>query len=507
MVQKVDSNITGLRFAEEESLKTLPASPVWHVLEPNSYTDFGGRVSTVSRNPINSSRQRKKGVVTNVEASGGFNQDLTMNNTTRLLQGFFFADIREKKKSAPMNGTAQAITSVTSGTKKFAAAANMTGYLTGHLVKASGFTSAGNNSVFTAASNSTGTELTVVEAVVTEASPPAAATLEVVGFQFPSADVDVTMNGSLVRLTSTATDMTTLGLIAGEWIYLGGDAAGTTFANNGGFARIGKLAATYIEFDKTDWTGSAEVGTGKTIRIFFGSVLKNESNVSLIKRRTLQLERTLGSDDNGVMSEYLIAAVPNEFTLDYKESDKVTIDMTFVALDNEQRSGAIGVKSGSRPTLSPAAAFNTSSDLARIKLALVSENDPAPVSLFAFATDMKLSIKNNVSVNKALGVVGGFDTSAGTFEVGGNMTAYFADIAAVQAVRNNSDVTVDVILQKKNAAMLFDIPLLGLGDGRLNVQQDQAIKIPLETNAAESKFAHTLLFQSFAYLPDAAGGV
>ena len=77
----------------------------------------------------------------------------------------------------------------------------------------------------------------------------------------------------------------------------------------------------------------------------------------------------------------------------------------------------------------------------------------------------------------------------------------------MQAVRNNSDVTVDIVMLKKNLALLWDIPLLSLGDGRLAVEQDQAITLPLENNAAESKFGHTLLFQSFSYLPDVAGGV
>lgn len=509
MANKIDSNVTGLRFAEESSLRTLPGSPVWYPLEPNSYADFGGQISTVARNPINPSRQRKKGVTTDLDASGGFNQDLTFDNTTRLLQGFFFADIREKKTTAPMNGTATPITGVTSASKTFAAASGLTGFLANQLVMAKGFSVAANNGLKTVSAASTATAVVTVEALVDEAVPPATAKLTSVGYQFASATADIVMNGSLVRLNraSGTVDLTTLGLIAGEWVYVGGDSVASQFTNNKGFARINVIAATYIEFDKVSWTPVAEVGASKTIQLFFGSVLRNEADPTLIKRRTFQLERTLGSDANGVMSEYLVGAVPNELTLNIAQADKVTMDLTFVAVDNEQRTGTLGVKAGTRPTLAPGSAFNTSSDFSRIKLALASNTDAAPTPLFAFATEMSISINNNVSPNKALGVLGAFDTSAGTFEVAGNTTAYFADVTAVQAVRNNSDVTVDVIMLKKNLALLWDIPLLSLGDGRLAVEQDQSITLPLETNAAESKFGHTLLFQSFSYLPDIAGGV
>lgn len=502
MANKVDSNVTGLAFAEEQTLRALPVTPVWYPLEPNSYKDFGGQIATVARNPINPSRQRKKGVTTDLDASGGFTQDLTLTNSTRLLQGFFFADAREKPSTAKLTAAAIPLTSVSA--TQLLAAAGLATFLTGHIVLVSNLGTASNNGLKTVTASAAGS-ITTAEALTAEASPPAAAKVEVVGFKFPAASVAITMVGGLPRMTSATTDLTTLGFVRGEWIYVGGDGgAGNKFVNNNGFARINQIAVGYLEFDKTSWTPLAEVSTGLTISIFMGLVIKNESAANLIKRRTYNVERTLGSDADGVMSEYLVGAVPNELTVNMPQAEKITMDLSFVAVDNEQRTGLVGVKTGTRVTLPPSDAFNTSNDFSRIKMSLVSAANAAPTPLFAYCTELSLNINNNVTPNKAVGVLGAFDTSAGTFEVGGKLTAYFADVTAVQAVRDNSDVTLDMVMVKNNTGLLWDIPLLSLGDGRLSVEQDQPITLPLDTNAAESKFGHTLLFMSFAYLPTAA---
>lgn len=504
MADKQDSNLTGLRYAEETSLKVLPGSPVWQLLEPNSYSDFGGQLTTVARNPINASRQRKKGTVTDLDASGGFNQDLTMNNLTRLMQGVLFSNAREKYTTAPLNAAAIAFTSVTSGTKTYAAASGLGTVLVGALLMASGFTNAGNNGLKTVASRTAGT-IVVVETAVTEASPPAAAKLVTVGFQLGSATSAITANGNLRRLTDSATDFTTLGLVAGEWVWVGGDGAATRFTVAGAFlGRVATITAGYLEFDKLSTDVAAEAGTGKTIQLFLGMVIRNEQDPNLIVRRTYNVERSLGNDGTGTMSEYLVGAVANEFTLNIPQADKVNADFTFTALDNEQRNGTTGLKSGTRPNPTAEEAINTSSDVTRIKLSLVDNTDSFVSPLFAYATEVTLTINNNVSPNKAVGVLGGFDTTTGTFEVGGSITAYFANVEAVQAVRNNLDITLDIFLQRPNSAFLFDIPLLSLGDGRLNVEQDAPITLPLENNAAESKFGYTLLIQSFQYMPSIA---
>lgn len=508
MVNKIDSNATGLRFAEEASLKVLPGSPVWYPLEPNSYNDFGGNLSTVARTPINASRQLLKGSVTDLDASGGFNTDLTQSNLTRLLQGFFFAHIREKYTNQPIKstGTAFDVEAVASGAK-YTATAGLDSFLPLHLIYASGFSSSANNGLAKVATASA-TELAVTGLTLVDETPPDGAKIQAVGYEFASATLDVVISGGLTRLNraSGAVDFTTLGLIPGEWVYVGGDAVGNTFANapNNGFARIKSVAVTYIEFDKTETTWTAETGTGKTIRIFFGNVIKNEDQLADIITKSYQLERTLGQDDDGTMSEYLEGAIANQLTLTIPTANKVTADLSFVACDFTQRTGVVGVKAGDRPENTVADMFNTTNDVRRIKMNVLDATDPNPTALFGYVTDFSLTINNNVSPIKAIGVLGAFDISAGNFEVSGNVTAYFSDVAAIQSLKDSASVTVDMILSKNNAGVVVDIPLLTLGDGRLNIQQNEPVTLPLSINAAQNSNNYTMLFNEFPYLPTAA---
>lgn len=431
-INKIDSNTVGLRIAEEECLKLLPVAPVWNPFEPNSFSDFGTQTTLVARNPINPSRQRKKGVVTDIEASAGFNSDLTFLNMQNILQGFMYADTRIKASYTATGA---------SGDLKISAPA-----------------------------------------------------------------------GSFPSLTSTVLDFTTLGLIPGEYIFIGGDTPTNAFVNdeNNGFKRVRSVTAHAIVFDKSFNPMATEAGAGLTIALYFAKVLKNETG-PLIKRRSYQLERTLGSLDgqNPPQSEYVIGAVPNELTMTFASADKVTADLTFLACGGETRTQGQGLKTGTRPSIVEADAFDTSTDLQRVRLMEVALDDEAPSPLFGFVLESTLTLGNNASGNKALGVRGNFDVTAGTFEVGGSITAYFTDVAAVAAVQNNADVTLDYTFVKDNKGIIIDIPLMALGDGRPNVELDQPIMLPLTPMAASgakvvSTMDHTLLWCFFDSLPDLA---
>ena len=96
----LDSNATGLRYTVEKCPGELEADPVWFAAEPNSYSDFGAKLTTQTRNVISESSQLQKGVITDLEASCGFNQDLTHDNFQRLSLGFFRTNGRTKPGSS-----------------------------------------------------------------------------------------------------------------------------------------------------------------------------------------------------------------------------------------------------------------------------------------------------------------------------------------------------------------------------------------------------------------------
>lgn len=497
---KIDSNETSLNIAEEETLRVLPVTPTWRSFEPNEYDDFGGELTLLARNPINRSRQRKKGSITDLDANGGFNQDFTQYNMQWILQGYMFADLREKVNSAVSAVTADGYT-----------VADVAGFSAGQLIFASGFSTLTNNGIKTVAGTDTN-EITVAGLAVEGATPNGK--INTVGRVGASGDLDIDTTGPWPRLTSAVLDFTTLGLIPGEWLYIGGDAAGTSFATagNNGFKRIRSVTANAIEIDVSTENMATEDGAGLTVHLYFGRVLKNELG-ALIKRRSYQLERQLGNPDtaapNDFQAEYLVGAVPSEFSLNIEQADKINADMSFVALDNEQRTRAVGLKTGNRVVTQEGDAYNTSSDFSAMRLAIVTPGNPNPVPLFGYLTDLTLSINNNLTVNKAVAVLGGFEVTAGTFEVSAEATAYFSTVEAVQAVRNNENVQLFAAVAKNNAGFIVDLPLTALGNARLDVEQDEPIMLPLQIDAATAALLnpntdYTLMWVFFDYLPTRA---
>lgn len=512
-VNKISSNDTDLLVCEEVcpgELDATAANRKFFYREPNSYQGIGGNITSVARQVINRLRKNKKGTITDIEASAGWAEDFTQNNMVNLLQGFFVKSAHEKYNLHPMllSATPNPCVDVEAGNGIYNVTSTLaTSIYVGDLVKTTGFTNSVNNTMALVTGVTT-TELdTDNSASVVESSPPTYANIRVVGHQFASGDLVATVVSNKLVLTSSAYDMTQLNLKVGEWIFIGGDSAGTQFANGTGYARVYAISATAITCDKVAGLAVADAGAGKTVRIFFGTYLRDAITANEIVERTYLIQRNLGEDANGTQAQVIVGAYANEFALKVPSNSKLEADLSYVAMDEILFEGTDTLPSAvSGVQLFPALgeeAYNTSSSMLRMKMSLV-EDSLSPSEMFGFATDLNINISNGYTLDKAVGVIGAIGASPANFTVSGSVTAYFQTVAAQQALIDNADVTIDAIFAQDNAGFIYDIPLLSLSGGVPNVAFNEPITIPLEQSAAESALGHTLAYCNFPYLPTVA---
>lgn len=493
MPDRNDANKTGLLYALESTL-AVRSSPVWKTLEPNTYPDFGGEYTKVARNPINASRQRLKGNITDLDAVGGFNQDLTVNGIYDLLPGFFFAD---------WDLTAEEVVTGVDDAADDYDVASTTGFLSGSLIWASNFPVAGNNGLTDVTGIVADTSVEVSKDLAAD-TPTADSQIKVVGHQAAADDIDVANVASgLGDYTSTILDFTTLGLAVGQWIFVGGDAAATTAlstAGNNGFKRISAIAANTLSVDKSEGTMANETSSGsRTLQIFFCDYLKNQNDPANIVRKTFTLERTL--DAGG--AEYIEGAVPNTLGINIGSADKISVDLNFAATNygTNTAGNELSENEGTKETLVSEEFFNSSSNIGRVSIYDATNN----TALAAFVTELNIQIDNGVTPAKAVATLGAFDMTTGDFTVTGTTEAYFGDVSLQDAVRTNVDVTIDIAMVVNNAGHVWDIPLCTVSDGKNNVEKDASILTPLTIDAAkDADFSTTLALSHFTYLPDLA---
>lgn len=512
VISKIDSNATSTFIAEEECLKVLPGvdgqDAVWQNLEIDEFGTFGGEVETLARNPISQSRQNKKGGVVDKNASAAFTLDFTKSNLNKWLQGFFFADARQAPSTAPFNGVHIPITAVEADGYTGVGIHHL--FNTGDIVMAQGFANPDNNGMKVVETTPQDTITLVAGTALTpDAAPAEAAVLARVGAQLPADYVNFEIIGGLPALVApTGQELDSYGtLFPGKWVFIGGDDPNSRFAKNVGFARVLSVSETQIVFDDTTFKPEAESGVGKSIQLFTGNVIKNEDDPDLIKLRSYQLERVLGKGGfNDYQAEYVVGAVANNITVNIENSTKVTAELEYVGLDTDYRNGNVdNLRKPGKRLPAPGEQFvNAGDNVYRMKMQLVDETTSDGKPLFAYLRSATIAIGNGVTPDKAVGEIGGFGVSLGNFEVTGEAVAYFQTVEALRAIQESADASFNIICAVQNAGFIFDIPLLTIGSGGVQVAKNEPVLLNVENNGAENKHGYTLLYQWFDYLPNVA---
>ena len=501
MVDRISGSNTGLAIAVEESANTLPTTPKWFAKEPNTYSATGSTVKTAPRNFINAGKKIQKGPVVDKDSQFGYNEDLTFDNAQLELEAFLLADARETASTQPLNGTAVTITGVVASSDTYTAASGLGVFAANDLVLGENFTNSANNGL-QLVSSAGATGVVVGDGLVDE-TPGATAKLTVVGYQFDTAELDVVASADKVTFTCSSTDPTDLDINVGQWVYINGDSAGTALVSNGGYARISEINTDSFVSDECTWTPVNETGTGLTVQMFFGPMIRDEA-AALIVERYIQAERTLGEDDDGTQSQYLTGGVPVEWKLNLPLADKITKDVSFIALSEETRDGSTGVKTGTRVSAPVDDGYNTSSHIYRKKLFVIDPTTINNTALFARLMDGSISVNVGGKAEKEIGTIGGFAGITGNIDVKVNMNAYFATVDAQSAITAGSDVGFNIQIANDNKGITFDVPLIGIGGGQLDVQTNESIKLPLDCQAGVCANGYTMSASYFPYLPTVA---
>ena len=496
---RVLTNATSLAYAIESALNT-PGSE-WNLLEPNSIGALGANISTTAPSPISRNRQRRKGFITDLDSSVEFDADLTLSSFRDFIEGFVLA------RATNHEVTDMLVTEVRGGTDddyKVAAldTAQAAILQVGTLLSARGFNEAANNGLQVIDSDpaSTDTALEVaanlapVTAAVITASASLRPTVTFAGYRVPAASApawaysSTTKRGTLT-LAGLGTKLLASNLTVGQFVHIGSKAGNafrmTVDDDVSGYARVVSVAAGSIVFDKlsTALKNNGASANTKVLDILFSQFVRNvKVGSSEYYEKSFQFEGEYpGLATNGVDSLYRYSQgnYCNSLSFALPLSDRATAAFAFIGTDTENPTDTR--KSGAATPIEQqqVARFNTTSDIARLRLA---GTDEAGIS-----TDFKsltLTLTNNISPEKVLALLGARYINIGNLDVSLEAQMLFTSPDVLQKIRDNETVSLDFAIKSDDGAIVIDLPSCTLGGGGLELPLNESVLV----NAAVQAF-------------------
>lgn len=511
-VTNIESSVTQSASAWEAEIGVAAAPTAeWQILDLTSYSDGGAKFEATARSVMDGTRRAKKGAQTSKSATFGYNIESTITNTQAQIAAFMCNVPQEQPTSrsiingAPVDGLVTFLpTTVAAGV--ITTKSNVLTKLTQAdiVIVDDGYNDTQAQVVLTvdaAAGKLTCAPASGKAALVLGAQPKATAALRRVGMIVSgNSNLYSSDDGQSVVLESSAPTFGNKGLTVGQWVYLGDD---STKATNF-FARISAITANALYFDTTTKVVPTAKAAAQDRELYFGTFI-TDGNTKLSSTHT----RYLGVNSAGKhMRETSSGCMPNELTLNAKERSLITMDLSYMAMDatydalSAEDNAVYVANSLTAPNTD---AVNMSTDVVRQRLSVVNAARANTASIHSFVKESTVQIKNNLTELTANGFLGNVGASLGEFTCTGTVNTYFADLAAMDAVRCNCTVSMDWTFARKNQGFVLDIPALSLGAESVSVEKNNSIMLNLTQSAFESnKFGYTLSYTLFHYLPSSA---
>ena len=398
---------------------------------------------------------------------------------------------------------AGAATNLASGVDAYYTVADDGDLAEGTLVYGRGHSNATNNGLKEVGSSSTTTRIYVVDAtMVAEASPPSHAQVDVAGFRGASGDLEIDANGDLI---STSLDFTTLDLLTGQTIGIGGEATANQFATsaNIGLAQIGgTIEANKIPLSRTAAAFSVDDGSSKEIDIYFGEFLRDVDTDHanwLIRSHQFELEYPNLDTGDAAMYEYSKGNYANEFGLTMPQRGLISASYGFVGTDTDEP-----VSAGSRATNADSGieqnqrqVFSTAIHYSRLRLADVDET-----GLSTIFQSWSLRLNNGVEPEKVQAKLGAMYMNYGRFMFNIDATMVFTSATVASRIRTNTRIAFDFAIQNDDGGIHFNMPSCRIGKGVRGFPANQSVTLSTTITAEEdSELGYAVGVSLFPYLP------
>jgi len=460
-----DSNRFALAVVEEVTPGTTPPTPAWEALRITGAPSLEFAPTTVSSEEIRPDRNIPDLILTDAEAGGEVTAELSFGAQDTVIEGAMFSNWVERNNRQGTN-----ITDITANVITVVAGVT---FNVDDLIYLEGFADANDEIVFPAIATTNTTTITAAGGLTNNAAPPATARVYNVGVQGATGDLDTTVGPN--TMTSTILDFTTLGLLAGDWIKIGGALAANqlpTLVNND-WVRISAISANVLTFDVVPVGWAADASTTENVWLFFGDRLRNGT-----VQHSYSLEEQF-QDHSPINLQYFRGMHLDTFGIAIPSAAIMTVSMNWLGFTADPTPTRFV---GSTDVAAPNnAVFNTSSNVGRIGRGT---NGPF-TTLDGCVFDGAINFANNLRQQKCVGVLGAAGIGSGSMLVTGNTNCYFDSISYLLDVINNTERSLDMRVQNTNGkAIVFDLPRLKYSTGGAPVpSQNSDIFINLEFQA------------------------
>lgn len=439
------SNRTQIALVRETTAGTTPASPRMRTMR------ITGESLSFAPNYIDSDEIRADRMlgdpIKNMQASsGGVNFELSYPDDESPLSECLRSAMFNVWSNRPVfynDGTADSvITDAGTVANTYAVTAGGAAVVVGMLVRATGFGQAANNQIFRAASSTGTTIVGTALSLTAETVPAAAARLKVVGFQGASGDITATAGG----LASTTLNFTTLGLGVGDWVKVGGTAAGDKFgtAANNDWARVsGTVTATAIPLDNLPTGWAIDSGTAKTIKVWYGDQIQNGITPS-----SMTIEK-------GFLGQAAPTYIVNTgmhvgtATFNIASKAKITGSFAFTGMGGGESTTALDVSPDAATTGLVMAANANVGRLGVNGSQLVGPN---------WAKEVSFVIENNLRTIESVDSTAPVAVREGECKVTGKMNTYFGSDTELAAFYAGTQRPINTRIAKNSQAVIFQVP-------------------------------------------------